>query len=257
MLRVLKLFSLLYFQRFAFAPRCRIRKVYTLFSPLLYLFSKIVKLYNYIIIFWLTQGEYRFCYNASVMSAGKLFLILGPSGSGKGTVINFLRKEFPEAVFPLSCTTRTPRPGEKDGHVYHFLAKEEFQKKIAGGEFLEWAVVHHDNYYGTLKQPILDALAAGKTVIREVDMQGVKSIKKLLPNDQVKAIFITAPSWVNLKKRILGRSNIPEEELKQREESFKKEMEFSRECDFVVMSEEGKIREFCGQVVSIIRREIA
>lgn len=197
-----------------------------------------------------------FCYNAFVMSAGKLFLILGPSGSGKGTVIGFLRKEFPEAVFPLSCTTRSPRPGERDGHVYHFLTKEEFQKKIAAGELLEWAVVHHDNYYGTLKQPILDALAAGKTVIREVDMQGVKSIKKLLPPHQVSAIFITAPSWENLKKRILGRSAIPAEELKQREESFKKEMEFSKQCDFVVMSEEGRIEEFCGQVASIVRKEI-
>jgi guanylate kinase len=191
------------------------------------------------------------------MSAGKLFLILGPSGSGKGTVISHLRKEFPYAIFPLSCTTRTPRPGEKDGQVYHFLTKDEFQKKIAAGEFLEWAIVHHDNYYGTLKQPILDALAEGKTVIREVDMQGVKSIKKLLPKDQVKAIFITAPSWENLKNRILGRSAIPEEELLQREESFKKEMAFSKECDFVVMSEEGEIEDFCAKVASIIRREIA
>lgn len=189
------------------------------------------------------------------MPTGKLFLILGPSGSGKGTVINFLRKEFPDAIFPLSCTTRQPRPGEKDGQVYHFLTKEEFQKKIAAGEFLEWAIVHHDNYYGTLKQPILDALVQGKTVIREVDMQGVQSIQKLLPSNQVSAIFITAPSWENLKKRILGRSVIPEEELKQREESFKREMEFSKQCDFVVMSEEGKIEGFCEKVASIIRRE--
>lgn len=191
------------------------------------------------------------------MSAGKLFLILGPSGSGKGTVIDFLRKEFPDAIFPLSCTTRSPRPGERDGQVYHFLTKEEFQKKIASGELLEWAVVHHDNFYGTLKSSILNALIQGKTVIREVDMQGVKSIQKLLPADQVVAIFITAPSWENLKRRILGRSNISEEELKQREDSFKKEMEFSKQCDFVVMSEEGKIEEFCGEVGSIIRREMA
>lgn len=188
------------------------------------------------------------------MSSGKLFLILGPSGSGKGTVINYLRKEFPQAVFPLSCTTRPPRPGESDGEVYHFLTKDEFQKKIDAGEFLEWAVVHHDNFYGTLKQPIIDALAAGKIVIREVDMQGVESIRKILPADQVVAIFITAPSWENLKHRILGRSKIQAEELEQREKSFEREMEFSKECDFVVMSEEGKIQDYCGQVVGIIRR---
>lgn len=192
-----------------------------------------------------------------MMPAGKFFLILGPSGSGKGTVIHCLRKEFPNAVFPLSCTTRMPRPGERDGEVYHFLTKEEFQKKIDASDFLEWAVVHHDNFYGTLKKPISDALAAGQIVIREVDMQGVEAIRKLIPRDQVKAIFITAPSWENLKKRILGRSAIPEEELKQREDSFKKEMEFSKQCDFVVMSEEGEIDEFCSEVASIIRKEIA
>lgn len=190
------------------------------------------------------------------MLQGKLFLILGPSGSGKGTVIEHLHKSFPDAVFPLSCTTRSPRPREKDGQVYHFLSKEEFQKKIDAGEFLEWAVVHHDNFYGTLKRPILDALAAGKVVIREVDMQGVRSIKKLLPPEQVVSIFITAPSWENLKHRILGRSQIPQEELDQREKSFEKEMAFSRECDFVVMSEEGEIEDYCGKVEKIMKRVV-
>lgn len=185
---------------------------------------------------------------------GKLFLILGPSGTGKGTAIDYLHKQFPDAVFPLSCTTRAPRPRERDGDVYHFSTKEDFQKKIAAGEFLEWAVVHHDNMYGTLKKPILDALAAGKTVIREVDMQGVESIKKLLPAGQVVSIFIAAPSWESLKSRILGRSRIPDEELRQRKISFEREMEFSKKCDFVVMSEQGKIREFCEEVTGIIRR---
>lgn len=155
----------------------------------------------------------------------------------------------------MSCTTRLPRPNERDGEVYHFLSKEEFQKKIEAGEFLEWAVVHHDNSYGTLKKPILDALADGKIVIREVDIQGVESIKKLLPSDQVVSIFITAPSWENLKQRILGRSKISQEELEQREKSFALEMAFSRECDFVVMSEEGKIKEYCRQVEDILRKK--
>ncbi|MFA6521596.1 MAG: guanylate kinase, partial [Candidatus Gracilibacteria bacterium] len=100
------------------------------------------------------------------MQKGKFFLILGPSGSGKGTVMNFLKKEFSQAVFPVSATTRTPRPREKNGEVYNFLTKEDFERKIAAGEFLEWAIVHHDNYYGTLKKPIMDALDAGKMVIR-------------------------------------------------------------------------------------------
>lgn len=187
------------------------------------------------------------------MKTGRFFLILGPSGSGKGTVIQHLRKDFPNAVFPLSCTTRPPRPGEVS--VYHFLSHEEFQQKIEAGEFLEWAVVHKENRYGTLKQPILDALAAGKTVIREVDMQGVESILKILPREQVFTIFITAPSWENLKNRIVKRSTLPAEELVEREKSFIREMEFSKKCDFVVMSEEGRIEEYCGRVAEIIRRE--
>lgn len=187
------------------------------------------------------------------MKKGKLFLTLGPSGTGKGTAIAYLKNKFPEAVFPLSCTTRAPRPNEKDGEVYHFLTKEEFNRKIKAGEFLEWAVVHHDNFYGTLKKPILDAINTGKIVIREVDMQGVQSIRKLLPRDQVVAIFIAAPSWESLKHRILKRSKIPEAELAAREASFKREMEFSKECDFAVMSEEGKIEEFCAEVARIIK----
>lgn len=188
------------------------------------------------------------------MTQGKLFLILGPSGSGKGTVIQYLRHRFPHAVFPLSCTTRSPRPGEKDGEVYHFLSREEFEKKIAAGAFLEWAVVHHDHMYGTLKEPIVRALGDGKLVIREVDMQGVASIKKLLPPDRVVSIFITAPSWENLKHRILKRSTLPEDELGERQKSFEREMEFSRQCDYVVMSEEGKIEEYSQKVAGILLR---
>lgn len=186
------------------------------------------------------------------MPNGKLILILGPSGSGKGTVIDFLRRKFPQAIFPVSCTTRPPRPAERDGEVYHFLTQEDFNKKIEVGEFLEMAVVHHDYMYGTLRQPILDALEAGKLVIREVDMQGVTSIQKILPRSSVVSIFITAPSWENLKHRILKRSKISDEDLAQREKSFKREMEFSRACDYVVMSEDGKIQEFCSEVARII-----
>ena len=184
-----------------------------------------------------------------------LFLILGPSGSGKGTVIAHLRREFPDAVFPVSATTRSARPGEREGEVYNFLSREEFKRRIDIGDFLEWAVVHGDNMYGTLKAPIKAALKEGKIVIREVDMQGVQSIRKLLPKKSVRAIFITAPSWENLKRRILGRSKIPAGELAEREKSFMREMEFSRVCDYVVMSEEGKIDEFCAKVADIIRME--
>lgn len=187
--------------------------------------------------------------------SGKLFLILGPSGTGKGTAIRYLRREFPDAVFPVSATTRAPRPAEREGEVYNYLSKEEFKRRIDAGDFLEWAIVHNDNMYGTLKEPIESALAAGKIVIREVDMQGVESIRRILPAESVIAIFITAPSWENLKHRILGRSKIPEAELVEREKSFMREMEFSKKCDYVVMSEEGRIDDYCRKVAYIIKKE--
>lgn len=188
----------------------------------------------------------------SLMSTGKLFLILGPSGAGKGVTIICLRKCFPNAFFPISCTTREPRPSEKDGEVYYFLTKAEFEKRIKAGEFLEWAVVHKGNYYGTLKQPILDALKAGKTVIREVDMQGVQSIRNILSSEQVRAIFITTASWEILRDRIMRRHKESEEELERRRQSYMKEMEFSKECDYVVESEEGALDKLCDRVSKII-----
>lgn len=198
--------------------------------------------------------ERKFSYNA-FMSKGKLFLILGSSGAGKGVTIACLRKRFPQAIFPLSCTTRLPRPGEKNGEVYHFLQKADFQKRIEAGDFLEWAVVHKGNSYGTLKKPILDALQQGKMVIREVDMQGVQSIRKILPRDQVRAIFITTASWEILRDRIMRRHHESEEELERRRQSYMQEMEFSKQCDYVVESEEGKLNQLCDTVCEILKKE--
>jgi len=183
---------------------------------------------------------------------GKMFLILGPSGSGKGTVIAHLRKVFPNVLFPISCTTRPPRPSEKNGDVYYFVTHDEFRKKIASGEFLEHAVVHHDNLYGTLKKPIMEALKSGQMVIREVDMQGVSSIRAGLPQDQVISIFLTVPTWEALRARILKRHAETDEELEQRRVSFEKEMAFSKTCDFVIENLDGEERATCKKVEDII-----
>lgn len=174
---------------------------------------------------------------------GHLFLILGPSGSGKGTVLKALRQNHPEIVFPISCTTREPRPGEKDGEVYYFVSKDEFKHRMEQDEFLEWAVVHGENYYGTLKEEILKPLREGKTVIREVDVQGLRSIRELIPEEHLTSIFLTVDGWETLQRRILKRSQLPQEELDRRHASFIHEMEWAKECDKVIVSVEGEIEQ--------------
>ncbi len=186
---------------------------------------------------------------------GKLVLILGPSGSGKGTVLSFLKEKHPDFVFPVSCTTREMRPHEKNGEVYHFISEDEFRRRIENDEFLEYAYVHDMNYYGTLKAPIMDALDDGKIVIREVDVQGVRSIREILPADQVMTVFLKA-NWDDLEGRIRSRAPISDEELAERHESFLKEMEWQDECDFVVESIEGQIIEQCEVVEKVILENI-
>lgn len=186
--------------------------------------------------------------------SGKLILILGSSGSGKGTVLDYLRKNHPEIVFPVSCTTRPPRPAEKDGEVYYFISKEEFEQKKNAGEFLEWAVVHEDNYYGTLKSEILKPLEEGRTVTREVDVQGLRAIRELIPKENLVSIFLTVPDWDTLRSRILRRSKISEEEMGHRRESFLIEKEWQKECDVVIESVEGEIEKLISDVEAAIAK---
>lgn len=185
--------------------------------------------------------------------SGKLILILGSSGSGKGTVLASLRKNHPDFVFPVSCTTRQPRPGEKDGEVYYFITEDAFKRRITAGDFLEWAIVHEDNYYGTLKSEILKPVEDGKIVVREVDVQGLRAIRELLSKEKFSSIFLTVSGWETLRHRILKRSKLPEEELERRRESFLKEKEWEKECDVVIDSVEGEIERLIKDVENAIK----
>lgn len=119
------------------------------------------------------------------MGKGKLFVLSGPSGVGKGTVLDKLLSDFKDVQYSVSATTRKPRPGEKDGVDYFFLSREKFFKMVENNEFIEWAEVHN-NYYGTPKIFVDKCLAEGKDVILEIDIQGARQVKKLYPD----AIFI-------------------------------------------------------------------
>jgi len=188
---------------------------------------------------------------------GKLFLILGPSGSGKGTVLEEIKKHHPEFFYPLSATTREIRPGEKDGVQYHFISKKQFEEGIKKNEFLEYAYVHQANYYGLFKKPVLENLKKGKVVIREVDIQGFESIREKLPKKNLVSIFITVPNQDDLIKRILGRAPMTEEELKKRLVSMRIELSKARECDYLVENKFGELKKTVEKVEKIIETECA
>lgn len=187
---------------------------------------------------------------------GKLFLIVGPSGSGKGTVIAEIKKKYTGFVYPVSYTTRMPREGEKEGAVYHYVNKEKFQEMIDAGEFLEYAVVHSDNYYGTSKADIIEPLERGAVVVREVDIQGFHSIQKIVPKKHLVSIFMKVSDPEDLKGRILRRGVISDEELKHRMASAQKEIAQATECDYQVENAWGKINEAVHNVEKIILAEI-
>lgn len=189
---------------------------------------------------------------------GKLFLIVGPSGVGKGTVIEHLKRRYPEFVYPISVTTREPRPGEEDGVVYNFVKKDEFEEMIRQNKLLEYARVHNREYYGTVKQPIVEALGRGRVIIREVDMQGCESIIEALPKKNVVSIFLTVPDKQDLINRIQKRGKLPEEEIKRRMESAEREFAKGGEiCDYQVPSLTDKIKECVDDVEKIILDEAA
>ena len=187
---------------------------------------------------------------------GLFFLISGPSGVGKGTVISALKKLYPNFIFPLSHTTRAKRAGEKDGQVYHFISKKDFEAEMQRGNFLEWAQVHGKDYYGTLKKPILEALERGFMVVREVDVQGFHSIRKFIPKENLVTIFLKAESTEKLIARIAKRGFISEEELQRRLESAKKELAEAHLFDYQVYSLENKISQCVAEVKKIILTHI-
>lgn len=187
---------------------------------------------------------------------GKLVLIVGPSGSGKGSIIREIRLKHPDWVYPISYTTRTRREGEVDGLVYKFISREEFEKGIANGRFLEHAIVHGYDYYGTDGEAIFDALKEGRVVVREVDIQGFHSISAKIPAENLVSIFVEVKSMDELKERILKRGAMNDEELERRMESARKEIAHAGECTYRIVNENGKLPEAVAKVEEWILGEV-
>jgi guanylate kinase len=179
----------------------------------------------------------------------KLIVIAGPTAVGKGTVVDYITKNFPGIHLSVSATTRQPRPGEVDGKNYFFLSKEEFDGLIADGEMLEYATVHGLNKYGTPRKPVLEALARGEHVILEIDLQGARQVRKTMP--EAKFIFITPPSWDELVRRLTSRGTESAEEQEKRLETAREELASQGEFDHVVINDE--VARCAAEVVDLIQ----
>jgi guanylate kinase len=166
----------------------------------------------------------------------QLTVLAGPTAVGKGTVVKYILEHYPNVHLSVSATTRAPRPGEVEGESYYFLTHEQFDEMIAAGDMLEYAVVHGQNKYGTPKQPVVAALAAGRQVILEIDIQGARQVKKAWP--EAKLVFIAPPSWEELVSRLKGRGTETAEEQARRLETAKLELSAQDEFDYVVINDE-------------------
>lgn len=176
-------------------------------------------------------------------------VIAGPTAVGKGTVIKHILQNHPEIQLSVSATTRDPRPGEIDGQSYFFMTKEQFQQAIDDGQMLEWAQVHGNHFYGTPKKPVFDALAEGKQVILEIDLQGARQVKQSWPD--AKLIFIAPPSWDELVRRLEGRGTETAEQMQQRLETAKIELAAESEFDYTVVN--NQVAECAAEVVELMK----
>ncbi|MFA6988600.1 MAG: guanylate kinase [Candidatus Gastranaerophilaceae bacterium] len=165
---------------------------------------------------------------------GILFVIAGPSGVGKGTLVKMLLEKHPEIKLSISATTRKPRKGEIDGVHYFFISKEKFLEKIGKEEFIEWAEFS-GNYYGTYFKTVEDSLNSGRDIILEIEVQGAKQIKEKL--SQSKLIFILPPSKEELKNRLIGRNSETEEAIKNRLAQVEREYKEAEKFDFKVVND--------------------
>ena len=173
------------------------------------------------------------------MNTGKLIIFSAPSGSGKSTLVNYLMEQHPELqlAFSISCTSRAPRGKEKNRVEYFFLSPEEFKKKIANNEFLEYEEVYEDRFYGTLKSQVEVQSQAGQNVVFDVDVKGGVNIKKHY-GSRALSVFIQPPSVEELRNRLVGRATDAPEVIEQRLNKAEYELSFADKFDRIVINDD-------------------
>jgi guanylate kinase len=169
------------------------------------------------------------------MGMGRLIVLTGPSGVGKGTLLRSLVERHPDLYLSISATTRTPRPGELDGQNYFFLSRMEFERLIAQGELLEWAEFA-GNLYGTPRQPVENQIKQGRSVILEIELEGARQIRKYFPD--ALRIFILPPSLPELEFRIRHRGTESEEAISRRLQRARAEIDAATEFDMQIVNDD-------------------
>lgn len=177
----------------------------------------------------------------------KLFVVSGPSGAGKGTLVALVRKQLPGLGLTVSATTRSPREGEIDGVSYYFLTPDEFERRVEAGEFIEWAHVH-GHCYGTLASEVERNLVQGSSLILEIDVQGALQVRERMP--EAVLIFIKPPSLEVLAERLRKRGTETEASLELRLSNAKAELALADRYDEIVVNDD--LDEAVAQLAGII-----
>jgi guanylate kinase len=184
---------------------------------------------------------------------GKVFVITGPSGVGKGTLIERLLDAVPGLELSVSATTREPRAGEVNGRDYHFLTPEEFERRVEAADFLEHAS-YSGNRYGTLREEVERRRAEGRSVVLEIEVQGARQVRAAL-GDEAVLIFIAPPDPQALRERLATRGTDSEEEIGRRLETAKQELEAAQEFKHVVVNDD--LATAAAELERIVREELA
>jgi len=192
-------------------------------------------------------------YREIIMRKGLVFVISGPAGSGKGTVVKLLREMIPTLGFSVSATTRAPRPGEVDGVNYHYMSREDFKRLLDDGMILEHTE-YCGNFYGTLKSEAEKVLAEGRDIILEIEVEGALQVKRLLPDDTV-TVMLIAPDRDELERRLRGRGTETDEVIVKRLERAIDEVALAEKYDYVVTNETNLESECAEKIRSIITAE--
>jgi guanylate kinase len=188
-----------------------------------------------------------------IKPVGKVFVITGPSGVGKGTLIERLLEAIPELELSISATTRQPRSGEVDGRDYHFLSPEEFGRRLEAGEFLEHAS-YSGNYYGTLRSEVEDRIARCNSVVLEIEVQGARQVRDALGDDAI-LIFIAPPDESALRDRLEGRGTDSAEAIEQRLRTA--EVELAARSEFALEVVNDEVQNSASELEKLVRDQLS